>query len=398
MAPMTSPTTHAPSKNRPASRVSPTDVHKFVTELFLEDMHARRVLSLANGVVGVIHAAALSIHAIGHGLALAKGGASKHAIKQVDRLIGNAKLDVWEHLAQWVPYVIGDRKEVVVALDWTEFDADGHVTIALYLITSHGRATPLMWKTHPKSTLEGQRAAHENEIVERFLDIVDPKLAITLLADRAFGDQVLYAHLAFRYVDFVIRFRECILVTTPEGETKPAGDFVPPNGRARKIEDALVTHDKSAVGAIVCVKAARMKDSWCLATSLKDRAAADIVRLYGRRFTIEETFRDQKDMHFGMGLKATHIGTPERRDRILLLGALAQTLLTMLGAAAEATGLDRLMKANTVKRRTHSLFRQGCYWYAAIPAMREDRLALLMDAFGKLVVGHAAITQVFGAI
>jgi hypothetical protein len=27
---------------------------------------------------------------------------------------------------------------------------------------------------------------------------------------------------------------------------------------------------------------------------------------------------------------------------------------------------------NTVKRRTHSLYRQGLYWYDCIPTMRED--------------------------
>jgi hypothetical protein len=379
-------------------RIAPADVHALCTELFLEDMHARRVLSIANGVVGVIHAAALSIHAIGHGLAQAKGGASKHGIKQVDRLLSNAKLDVWRHFAQWVPFAIADRKEIVVALDWTEFDPDGHVTIALYLITSHGRATPLMWKTHPKSTLEGKRSAHEDEIITRFIEIIDPELSVTLLADRGFGDQALYERLAFSHIDFVIRFRECILVTDTDGTTTPASELVPPNGRARMIPDAKVTHEKTAVGAVVCVKAARMKEAWCLATSLKDRAATEIVKLYSRRFTIEETFRDQKDIHFGMGLRATHIGKPERRDRMLLLGALAQTLLTMLGAAAEATGLDRLMKASTVKKRTHSLFRQGVFWYGAIPNMPDERLRKLMTAFGEIVSRHPAITQIFGVV
>jgi Protein of unknown function (DUF1524) len=31
------------------------------------------------------------------------------------------------------------------------------------------------------------------------------------------------------------------------------------------------------------------------------------VKLYGKRFTIEETFRDENDIHFGLGLSATHI-------------------------------------------------------------------------------------------
>lgn len=43
------------------------------------------------------------------------------------------------------------------------------------------------------------------------------------------------------------------------------------------------------------------------------------------------------------------------RDRLLLLAAIAQALLTLLGAPGEACGLDRLMKTNTRKTRTMSL-------------------------------------------
>jgi hypothetical protein len=88
--------------------------------------------------------------------------------------------------------------------------------------------------------------------------------------------------------------------------------------------------------------------------------------------TIEETFRDEKDLHFGLGLSATHIKDAARRDRLLFLVALAHALLTLLGAASEETGLDRTLKANTSKKRTHSLFRQGSYWYHAMPNMRDD--------------------------
>ena len=55
-------------------------------------------------------------------------------------------------------------------------------------------------------------------------------------------------------------------------------------------------------------------------------------------------------------------------------------------------------RRGSIKRRTHSLFRQGCFWYSAIPAMREDRFELLMNANGKLVAGQPAIVEVFGAI
>ena len=117
-----------------------------------------------------------------------------------------------------------------------------------------------------------------------------------------------------------------------------------------------------------------MKDAWCLAVGGAALTGATAVKLYGRRFTIEETFRDAKDMRFGLGLSATHVRDARRRDRLLLICAMAMTLLTLLGAAGESHGMDRMLKANTSKKRTHSLFRQGCHYYASIPAMKQELL------------------------
>ena len=44
---------------------NPVKVAATLEKIFENDLHARRVLSLANGVVGVLDAAARSIHAIG---------------------------------------------------------------------------------------------------------------------------------------------------------------------------------------------------------------------------------------------------------------------------------------------------------------------------------------------
>ena len=99
-----------------------------------------------------------------------------------------------------------------------------------------------------------------------------------------------------------------------------------------------------------------------------------------------------------MGLKATHIGKVARRDRLLLLAAMAQALMALLGAAAEAAGLDRYLKVNTVKRRTHSLFRQGLYWYHAIPNMRREWLEPLMKEYDRIVREQAIFRELFDTI
>jgi len=123
--------------------ITVTRASSIIERMAGEHIHAKRVASLTNAVVGVVNAVSLSIHAIGARMAGAAGLNTKHAVKQVDRLLSNSALRVWTLFADWVPYVLAAREEIVVALDWTEFDADGHATIALYLITSHGRATPL---------------------------------------------------------------------------------------------------------------------------------------------------------------------------------------------------------------------------------------------------------------
>jgi hypothetical protein len=385
----------------PAPRVHKLDssaVHKFVEDLIGEDVHARRVLSLANGVVGVLHAATLAIHTIGEALATARSLNPKHAIKQIDRLLSNQGLNLDAISPRWIAFVLASRTEVVAALDWTDFDRDDQSTLVLNLITSHGRATPLLWKTVAKSELKDRRNEHEDALLLRLSAALPDAVRVTILADRGFGDQKLYVLLRELGFDFVIRFRGSIRVTSASGETRQAKEWLRPDGRLLELRGAGVTADDTSVDRVVIVRGKGMADAWHLASSRKDLTGSQIKLLYARRFTIEENLRDTKNLHFGMGLSATHISVPERRDRLLLLVALAEALLTLLGAAAEKIGLDRMLKVNTVRRRTHSLFRQGSYWYGAIPNMGEPRLRELMAAFADVMTQHEMCRVIFGII
>ena len=136
-----------------------------------------------------------------------------------------------------------------------------------------------------------------------------------------------------------------------------------------------------------------MKEPWCLATSLGDATARVIVDAYAKRWTIEPSFRDTKDIRFGMGMSLLRISRPDRRDRLLLLNAFAVHLLTMLGTAGEELGMDRHLRSGTSKRRTHSLFRQGCMLYELIPNMPEVRLRPLMQRFAEVMQRSSAIQR-----
>ncbi len=376
------------------------DVVQFLDSLFEGDVHAKRILSLANATLGVVTSASLAVHAIGQGLAHAQGSHPKHGIKQVDRLLSNEGVDVCAYFAYWVPYIVGQRTKVVVALDWTSFARDGHETIVLSMLTGHGRATPLLWHTVKASTLKGKQTEYEDALLHRLYEVMPEGVGVTVVADRGFADCKLFEYLEEELgFDYVIRLRGQYYVSNAQGERRKAAQWVGKGGRARTLRDATITDSQGYQAAtVVCVQDKEMKDSWCLVASERTVSARTLIGYYAKRWGIETSFRDIKDMRFGMGLSARRVSKPQRRDRLLLLSALAIALLSLLGAAGESLGYDRMLKANTSKKRTHSLFRQGHLLYDLIPNMPEERLRPLLKRFGEMLLEHGAFKAVFGTL
>ena len=327
----------------------------FLTNLFDGDMHAKRVLSLANATLGVIKTASLAVNTIGQGLALARGLTTKHAIKQVDRLLSNDGIDIDAALRHWVPYVVGPRTRINVAMDWTDFDADGQATIMLSLLTRHGRATPLLWLTVDTATLKNHRNEYEYQALVRLADALPADIKVCVVADRGFGDQKLYRVLTEELkFDYVIRFRGNITVTAADGEIRTAAAWVGRGGRARVLRGASVTAEQYQVGTVLCVQDKDMKQAWCLAASDAAATAKTLKALYGKRWGIECGLRDTKDLRFGMGMGSIHVSTPARRDRLWLLNAFAIVLLTLLGSRRGSARLRSLAQIE-YRQAPHSL-------------------------------------------
>lgn len=116
----------------------------FIDELYGHDLHAKRVESLAGATLGVMTGASLAVATIGQALAQARGLVTKHAVKQVDRLMSDANIEVWDSFARRVAHQVGPRTKVLVAMDWTDFDHDDQSTLMLSLVTDHGRIAPVI--------------------------------------------------------------------------------------------------------------------------------------------------------------------------------------------------------------------------------------------------------------
>jgi hypothetical protein len=280
-------------------------------------------------------------------------------------------------------------------MDWTDYDADGQATLALKLVTRHGRATPLVWLSVHKDDLRDARNDYEDAALRRLAEVLPDGVKCTILADRGFADTKLFEFLTELGFGYVIRLKGNTRLSAADGTTRPAAGWIGQGGRARKLRDAAVTEARRPIGAAVCVHARDMKEPWCLVTSNRDATAPQIIKLYSKRWGVEPGFRDTKDLRFGLGLGAVRIADPQRRDRLLLLNAFAVVLLTLLGAAGESLGMDRHLKSNTVKTRSHSLFRQGSTLYDLIPNMPEHRLRPLIDRFAEMLQQSRAFSETF---
>ena len=289
-------------RERQEHRFSSDQVRQVLGHVLGDDLHAKRVASLSDATLGVLRSGSLAICTIGQGFAAARGLNPKHATKQVDRLLSNPKIDVDDILARWVPSS-GAEATIVVALDWTDFDADKQATIMLSLITDHGRATPLVWLTVDKRTLKDNRSLYEHRVLVRLAELLPADIKVCVVADRGFGDQKLYRMLTEELCfDYVIRFRGNIAVTATTGETRTrcrlgARQRTRPHAARRR------GHRRSLPGGHHHLRTGPGHEAGLVPRRQQQQCLGQGAdRMYGRRWGIECSLRDTKDLRFGMGI------------------------------------------------------------------------------------------------
>ena len=107
------------------------DVRAFLDRVVEGDLPPKRIESLAKATLGVMTGASLGVAIIGRSLAQARGLLTTHAVQQGDRRLSPPRLEAWDVVATWVPQAVGARQDIVVAMDWTDYAADGQATLGL---------------------------------------------------------------------------------------------------------------------------------------------------------------------------------------------------------------------------------------------------------------------------
>lgn len=320
-------------------------------------MRRSRMKTLAHIVPAAMLLGGVALHALGRGMRT--GTTAKHNIKRVERFVGNAKVESMA-LAQGLFRAFAPQHGLVwVLADWTDV-SNGKLLV--FALPCNGRSIPFFTHVVPKQAGEGALVRAENEALERLAPLVQTRSNIVIVADRGFGNQRWLGAVARHGFHFVQRL-SCVFFADTEEYIGALRDLNVRRGpRVRDWGHGTLGEDQAITGRLVTACDPKAQEPWYLLTDLKDLPATEVVDAYRRRWWIETSFRDAKNRDWGLGVSCVHLDDYRRYERLFYIVALAYILLSAHGAAAEAEGFDRGLKANTRKTRVLSLLRIGYHF------------------------------------
>lgn len=330
-----------------------------VLEPSVAQLHAKRKQSLVRATAGLLRGGVTSLSAIA--LSLSGMTRLKHRLKSVDRLLGNgamhqARGEIYQRVAQcW----LAGLSRILLVVDWSELTRDQRWQLLRASVVVDGRSITLYEEVHPQS-----RLAHP-EVHRRFLHqlktMLPPGCQPIVMTDAGFHAPW------FKMVEaqgwyFVGRLRGRNRVQVKSnGPWIPARDWY---GRAtteaRDLGIGAYARSNPVPVRVVLARrpakdrhqhnmygdkrksrrsklnARRAREPWLLGSSkaLQYLTADAIISLYAQRMTIEQSFRDTKNAHLGLGLETARSRSGTRFEMLLLVAHLASFVQRLIGERA----------------------------------------------------------------
>jgi hypothetical protein len=209
--------------------------------------------------------------------------------------------------------------------------------------------------------------------------MIPQSVKIILLADRGFGRCMLAAFCRRHHLSYLIRIAPAVAIKT-KGFAGKLLDYPMKKGIARVLKDVAYRADGAVHQNIVVYwkkgLPPKRDECWFLMTDLQGSAAA-LCRLYGRRMTIEQLFRDCKSKRNGWSLRDTQVTLPERLDRLLLIVAIAYLLLCGAGLIAQQTCTPAAW--GSARKNFASIFQIGQLMIHKLPISPQASLQAVLE-------------------
>lgn len=317
-----------------------TTAMAWVLSICIDQIRLSQAKTLAACVAAALFAPRLTLAGVGREM---QGKAyTKHKIKRIWRWITNPSVEPMTVMCAAVNRLLGrhlkrlKNKPLLVSFDWTQMR---QVPTLMAAVVVQGRCIPICWGCYQNKTLGKSQNALEEALLFVLRDILGTQVRIILLADRGFGRADLGRFCQQLRIDYVIRIKSKVFVRF-NGQAVRLDRYPVHRGVCEFHRHVLYRqHDPVHQHIVIYWKRGLPKKSdqpWYLMTNLEwpgstKQVAARLCQLYGKRFDIEEFFRDTKCGQFGYALSQTRITRPERLERLLLILVLAYLILIAIG-------------------------------------------------------------------
>lgn len=245
-----------------------------------------------------------------------------------------------------------------------------------------GRAVPILFAAYPKWKLKKS----QNQFEEAFLDLLSrllsPRTWTVIVADRGFARAELASFLRELEMNHVIRVSSGATFRSEKFAGRLSGHGVKEGGH-RVLGWGRYTARHPVARRVIVRWERGHEEPLVLGTDLPWNWRK-VVEVFKRRMSIEELFRDEKNVRYGWGLRQMKIGTAARLERMFLVLALAYLLLLMMGLMRRDTMSEAHWASAATKSNAQACgFTVGRYMLTR----RKWRLAAVLGAFELMLTG-----------
>lgn len=259
--------------------------------------------------------------------ALSPRGSYESQYRRVQRLLANERLEMSRLQREWAGMVIHQMQPETIKLMVDETALSKHLKIMVLGIWSPDGCIPLAWCSYKASAYPaGGQVKLILDLLDRIRPVVPLPCRVTLLADRGIGTSPdLIRAVDERGLDVLFRVQGTSRFRYPDGREFALKYLGIPGYTWQSVGD--VFKKAGWLPLHVCVAwGDDYEHPWCL-VGTTDFHPAD----YADRFDQEVSFRDLKSD--GFQWHRSHVWMPDHADRLLLILAIAYSIVLSVGQA-----------------------------------------------------------------
>jgi len=304
----------------------------------------------------------------------------KHNIKRVSRFVRNNRVAMPEGCRGLVRLAAkASGRCLVVAVDWVD---NGPYKVLKAAVPIRGRAVPILFAVYPKWRLKKSQNSFEEALLELLATLLPARTWTIIIADRGFARAELVGKLRELGMNHVIRVNAKVRFASDRFDDLLSQHGVRPGGH-RDLGFGRYTVRHPVERRVIVRWERGYEEPAILGTDLM-WSWRKVVEVFKRRMSIEELFRDEKNIRYGWGLRQTKVHTAGRLERLLLVLAFAYLLLLLVGFTCRDT-MSEAYWASAVSKSQD----QACGFTIGRYMLGHTRWHLkpLLTAFTKMLTG-----------